>query len=426
MKVTVEKLKNSEVKLTVEVSDDTLQTYKKDAVNELQNQVKVDGFRPGHIPAEVLEQRVGERAFKAHMMEFALSDTYTKALQKEKIKAIAHPKINVVSETPFKYEATVAVLPEVKIKDSYKKVSVKAKDVKVEEKEIAEVMKNLLNRAKKWKDVEREAKKGDRVEIDFEGFDTGGASLEGTKSKNHPIIIGENTFIPGFEDNLIEMKKDEEKDFHITFPKDYHSKSFQNKEVRFHVKLNRVEEGEERELNDAFVEELTGGKQKTVKGLEEEVKAELSHEKEHAMEAEIENEIIEKLAEHFDAEIPETLIERETDLLLERMKSDVKRAGLKWEDYEEAKKKEGKDFRKEYRKQAEKQVLIRLGIEKLYDEEKIEVNADDVNEQIAEMEKHYPPEYAGKLKDFYEKDAKGKEQIESQLMLKKLLKKFRA
>lgn len=425
MKVEIEKLPKSEVKLTIEVSEDELQKYKAEATKEVSKHVKVPGFREGHVPYEVLIQHVGEKAFRGQMLEMALGETYEKALKQEKVHAVSYPKINIVSEDPFKYEAIVTVLPEIKLKKGYEKVSVKPKEVKIEKKDIEEVLKNLKKRSTTWKEVEREAKKGDRVEIDFDGFDMEGNALEGTSSKNHPVVIGENMFIPGFEDEVVGMKKGEEKDFEITFPKDYHSEKFKNKKVKFHVKVGMIEEPNEKEVDDTFAEELTGGKHKKLSDLEDEIKKELTHQKEHDEEIRLENEILEELMKYFDAEIPDALIERESEFLIDRLKQDIERSGMKWEDYEAMKQKDGKSIKDELRPQAEKQVLMRLGIEKLYEEEKIKVSEADLEEEIKHMLAHYPEDYGAKLKDFYKEGSQGREQLENQLMLKNLLKKFK-
>lgn len=425
MKVEIEKLPKSEVKLIIEVSEDELQKYKAEATKEVSKHVKVPGFREGHVPYEVLIQHVGEKAFRGQMLEMALGETYEKALKEEKVHAVSYPKINVVSEDPFKYEAIVTVLPEVKLKKGYEKVSVKPKEVKIEKKDIEEVLKNLKKRSTTWKEVEREAKKGDRVEIDFDGFDMEGNALEGTSSKNHPVVLGENMFIPGFEDEVVGMKKGEEKDFEITFPKDYHSEKFKNKKVKFHVKVGMIEEPNEKEIDDSFAEELTGGKHKKLSDLEDEIKKELTHQKEHDEEIRLENEILEELMKYFDAEIPNALIDRETEFLIDRLKQDIERSGMKWEDYEAMKEKDGKSIKDELRPQAEKQVLMRLGIEKLYEEEKIKVSEADLEEEIKHMLAHYPEDYGTKLKDFYKEGSQGREQLENQLMLKNLLKKFK-
>lgn len=426
MKVEIEKLPKSEVKLTIEVSEDELQKYKAEATKEISKHVKVPGFREGHVPFEILVQQVGESAFRGQMLEMALGETYEKALKQEKVAAVAYPKINVVSENPFKYEAIVTVLPEVKLKKGHEKVSVKAKEVKIEKKEIDEVLKNLKKRSTTWKEVERAAKNGDRVELDFDGFDMEGNALEGTSSKNHPVILGENMFIPGFEEELVGLKKGEDKDFEITFPKDYHSDKFKNKKVKFHVKVQMVEEPNEKEMDDAFAEELTGGKHKKLADLEDEIRKELTHQKEHDEEIRMENEILEELMKYFDAEIPDALIERETELLIGRLKQDIEKSGMKWEDYESMKEKDGKSVKEELKPQAEKQVLMRLGIEKLYEVEDIKVTEDDLEEELKHMLAHYPEDYGAKVREFYKPGAQGREQLENQLMLKNLMKKFKA
>lgn len=424
MKIEIEKLPKSEIKLTIEVSAKKLESFKSKTVAELQNQVEISGFRKGHTPEDVLIKHVGEGAFKSHMLEIALEETYQEAIKEHKLSPISYPKINIVSQDPFKYEAVFTSVPEIEIKKGYEKVAVKPKEIKVEKKEMEEVLNNLQKRSTKWNFVEREAKKGDRVEIDFDGTDMDGLALEGTSSKNHPVILGEGYFIPGFEDEVVGMKKGEEKDFAVTFPKDYHSEKFKSKKVKFHVKLNSIEEAEERKLDDAFAEELTGGKHKTLKDLEKEVEEELKHQKEHDAEVQSENEVIEKLAEYFKAEIPETLIERETDFLIDRLKGDVEKSGMKWEDYQKAKEDKKEDIKKTLRPQAEKQVLIRLGIEKLYEMEKISVSEGDINEELKHIFAHYPAEYQSKVAEYYKVGAPGYNQMENQLMLKKLVKKF--
>lgn len=424
MKVNKEKLEKSQIKLTIELEPEALIKYRSEAAKELQDKVNVPGFRKGHMPIEVLEKHIGEQSFLAHTIEIALSDSYEEAIAQEKIQPLEYPKINVVSHNPLKYEATVSVMPEIEIKKGYEKVKVKQKKVEIKKEEIDQVLENLKKQSLKWHDVERASKKGDRLEVDFEGKDETGVPLDGTKSKNHPIIIGDNNFIPGFEDELIGLKKDEEKDFDIVFPKDYHNKAFQSKKVKFHIKVGRIEEAEDLKVDDKFVEEFTKGKHKTLKELEDEIKKEITHQKEAEMDVEMENEAIEKLAEFVKAEVPDILIEREIDYILNGFKSDLKRRGVTWEDYLKTKNKEEKELRKEYTKQAEKQVVIRLGIEKLYELENVSVDDKGIEGELTELLKNYPPEYADKIKDSHKEGTKGREMLTNRLMLKKLLQKF--
>jgi len=247
--------------------------------------------------------------------------------------------------------------------------------------------------------------------------------LDGTASKNHPVILGSNSLIPGFEDEVIGMKKGEEKDFNITFPKDYHSKVFRSKKVKFHVKLNRIEESEETKLDDDFAKELTAGKHKTLKSLKEEIKEELKHQKEHDEEARLENEFLDELSKLIKAEVPEELLKRERDFLKGRIEKDLEQKGMNWDQYKEMMKGKKKDIEKEVASQAEKQVLIRLGLEKLYIDEKIEVSEKEVETEIGHMLGHYPAEYADKVRENYKEGSQARDQIKNGIMLKKLVKK---
>jgi trigger factor len=421
MKVQVEKLEKSEVKLTIEVSEEKINSYREKAVKELQGQVKVPGFREGEIPADVLEKHMGEQAFMGHVLDFAISQTYEEAIKQEKLKPIAYPKIQILEQKPLKYEAIIPTLPEVKWKKDVSKLKVKRQKPKVEEAEIKEVLENLKKRSMKWNEADRPAKKGDRVEIDFDGFDEGGAALDGTSSKNHPLVLGEGGMIPGFEDAIEGMKKDEEKEFKVTFPEEYQAKHFQGKEVKFKVKLHKIEESEEVEINDDFVKEITGGNRKNIAELKEEIEEEVGKQKETQETGRLENEFLKSLADYVDIEVPDSLIDRETDLIIEKMKQDLSQRGVKWEDYEKEMKEQGKEMRKELAKTAEQQVLIRLGLETLYENEKTEVSDKEIDAEIEVMMGHYPPEFKTMMAERYKDGSQEKEQLRNMLMLRKLV-----
>ncbi|MEK7146051.1 MAG: trigger factor [Patescibacteria group bacterium] len=423
MKVEVQKLPKSEVKLTIEVPEKNMEEFEKQAAKELQEKVKVPGFRPGHIPLEVLKKQVGDNSFMGVVMDLAINESYEKAIKQEKILPVAYPKISIVSDKPLKFDAIVPVVPEVSLKKNVDKIKVKAEKVEITKAELEDVLENLSKRSQTWKDVERKAKKGDRVEIDFDGFDSEGIALEGTASKNHPVVLGEGTLIPGFEEEIEGMEKDEAKEFDITFPKDYHSKKFQSKKVKFKIKLNRIEEAEKTKMDDEFAEKLTGGKHKTLDSLKEEITSELMHQKEHGEENRLETDFLEKLADHVEAELPEALIEREKKYLKEKLQGDLDKRNTTMEAYEDMLKEKKKDLDKELSEQAEKQLLIRLGLEKIYEQEKIEVTKADVEKEIGHMLSHYPEAYAHSIKENYKEGSEQYEHLQNMLRLKKLVKK---
>jgi len=245
MKYEIKKDK-ANVTLTIEVEPSEILKHKKKACEDFSNEIKIDGFRPGHAPMHIVEQYVDKNHILAHTYEIAIQYSYADAVIKEKLQVVSHPKIVMKSDSTkdysegdenFKFEAEVAVMPEVALKD-YKSIKVEKSEPKVEKKEIDETIEEMQKYFTTWADVDREVKKGDRVEIDFEGFDPKEKDEKGehkvipnTASKNHPVIVGEGSLVPGFEDNLIGMKKGETKEFELTFPKDYHNKDFQSKKM---------------------------------------------------------------------------------------------------------------------------------------------------------------------------------------------------
>ncbi|MFA5793287.1 MAG: trigger factor [Candidatus Gracilibacteria bacterium] len=422
MDINLEKLEKSEVKLLIKLSAEEMEGYRKTSAEELQDKVNVPGFRKGHIPYEVLIEHIGEQAFLGQVLDIAIGDAYSKAVKEKDLHPVDYPRVNILTHDPLEFEATIPLMPEVKFKKDVKTITVVRQKPAVDEKDVKTVITNFLERFKKWTDVDRPAKKGDRVELDFEGFDETGVPLEGTASKNHPVILGSNSLIPGFEDEVAGMKKDEEKDFNIVFPKDYHSKPFQNKKVKFHIKLNRIEEGSEREASDEFAKEISGDQNKTMKDLEKEIEAELMHQKEHDEMARLENEFLKELIAHTEAEVPDSLIEREIDFLVNKLKEDLEKHKKTLEEYEEELKKEGKNLRDELKKPAFEQVLMRLGIEKLYELENPEVLEEEIEEEINHVLGHYPEQYKEVAKKNYEEGSEGRAYVKNNLRLKKIVK----
>ncbi|MFA6024748.1 MAG: trigger factor [Candidatus Gracilibacteria bacterium] len=423
MQVTLQTQEKSQIKVTVELTAEEMKAYRVKALAELQDKVKVPGFRAGKIPENVLVEQIGEQAFMSQVLDIALSESYTAALIQEKLRPVAHPKVEILAHDPLKYEALVPVLPEVKFKKEPEKLQLTRKEVEVKEEELEEVLQNFMKRTVEWKDLEEgAAQKGHRVEVDFDGQDMEGVPLEGTSSKNHPVILGEGSLIPGFEDELVGMKKGEEKDFEIVFPKDYHSEKFKSKKVKFHVKIGRIEEGKADELNDAFAQKVSGDEKKTLPALKEEIKHELHHQKEYQEDLRLENEFLKELLDLVEAEVPEALVEKEIDFLIERLKEDLKQRKQSWEDYEKEMKEAGKDLRKELEKPALEQVLVRLALERLFEMENPEVTEADIEEEIDRLLSRYPAEFRVMLKSRYAEGSREREMVHSGVRLRKIVK----
>ena len=385
----IKKLEKSQVEIKVTVSKEIMEQAEKKAADEISKDVKVKGFRPGHVPPKVLEEYVDKKYILAQTQEFAIQKSYAEIVVKEKIQVVSRPKVKVDTEDPLTYTATVAVLPEVEIKD-YKSIKVDKKDAKVTDKDIEEVLNDLKKHGTTYEDVDRAAKKGDRAEVDFEGFDKEGKALEGTKSANHPVILGGDSLIPGFEDKIIGLKKGEKKEFDITFPKDYGKADFQGKKVKFKVEVKRVEEAKESELNDELIEKVTGKKQ-TLEAFKKDIEKNIKAKKEEEEVKRRENEYVEKLLKATKVEVPAALVEEEADYIMRDVKGDVSQKGIQWEDFLKESKTTEDDLRKKYTPEAERRIKVRLALRHVIEAEKIEATDKEVQAELEKVKNFYPP-----------------------------------
>ncbi len=383
METNVKKLPKAEVEITVTFSEDEFKRDMEEAAKVLSKEVKIDGFRSGKIPYDVLVEHVGKDMVLNHALDTAIPRILTDIIKKEKLQVISRPRVDILSKDPVNLKVVAPVYPEIKV-DGYEKVKVKPKEVEVKEKDVDEALKNVQKQFIKWKQVLRGVKEGDKVEIDFEGKDEGGAPLEGTQSKNHPLIIGEKMMVPGFEDALIGMKTGEEKDFPLTFPKDYHKKSFQNKKVHFHVKINKVEEPELPEIDEAFIEKISG-KKTPIDEFRKNVKADLKEYKQSEEKKNAEQQLLEKFLKVTKTDFSDLLINEEVEYMIQQMKQDMQAKGLSFDQYLQYTKKTEEEIREEMKKEAIKRLTLRFGLNEIMEKEKIEISDKEVDKKIKQI-----------------------------------------
>lgn len=418
MNITVEKLPKSEIKVNIDLSLEETTKYLEKAAAQVSGMVKIPGFRPGQAPMEVLKKHVKEGTIEAHMLDLAIPETYTEAVKKEDLQVVSRPQVKIVSDVPLKYEATVAVYPEVKI-SGYDKIKVKPADSKVEDKDIDAVLEDIQKRQAKYTKVDREARKGDRVEIDFYGFDEGGAPLENTQSKHHPVIIGDNTLVPGFEDELIGLKKGDEKEFKVTFPKDYFHKPFKGKKVKFKVNVHEVEEIQKPELTPEFLKQITG-QDKTLDEVKKDIHENLEREREHAEKNRQEDEFLDKVADMVKVDVPNALLNEEIDGMLEEFKSSLEEKGLTLAQYLEQAKKTIEELRGMREKEAEKRLKLRFGLQQIFKHEEITATEDDMKKEMDTIMGLYPEAERDKLKKEYNEGSYLRRRLENKIMMDKL------
>ena len=257
MEITVEQQPKSTIKLSVTVTPEEMSGYFKRALQQVANEVHISGFRKGKAPRASLEARVGKHYVAHQAMDLALTDSYYQAVTEKNLKPIGRPKTEVaeadhekLEQTGMRYTATVAVLPEVKL-GKYQEVRVKPAPSAFEEKLVDETIEQLRKGRADSAQVERAAKAGDRVEIDFVGKHKG-KEVPGAKSENHPLVIGEDNFVPGFSEQVVGMKSGQVKEFPVKFPKDYHEQTLAGQAVEFTVTMRQVQEIKVPAFDDDF------------------------------------------------------------------------------------------------------------------------------------------------------------------------------
>ena len=427
MKVDIKKLPKSEVQLTITVPYDVYQKWEKKALEDLGKQVKVDGFRSGNIPEDVVRKNVSDDALKGTTLDYLFQQTYAEAVQKNDIQVIARPKVDIKTDIKkegddFVYEAIVAVMPEIKVGD-YKKIKIAREEAKVEPKKVEETLDMIMSRFAEWKVVERKAKADDRAELDFEGFDEEGKAIPNTASKNHPVVIGSKAMVPGFEDAIIGMSAGEKKEFDVAFPKDYHAKPMQGKKVTFKIIVKQIEEKEEQKMDEEMVEKVTGEKQ-NVADFKKRVEEDLKTEVEQKIKQEFENKVVTEIIKITKMEVPEALIDQELEGMLGEQKQRVKQQGLEWDKYLEHIKKTEEDFTKEMRGPAEERIKARLGVQHIIKDAKIEVSDKEAEEKAEEMIKKYPEAQQKAAREHFKTDEKAMHYLKHEMSADKLFEMF--
>lgn len=373
----VTKLKNSRVKIEVKANAADLAHAAEHALHHIAEQVTIKGFRQGKAPLPMVVQQAGKGRILSDLVDHALPEILAEVAEKEKLNIIEAPHYtleklcelnddgSLKEETTLEFTAEADVAPEVVVGD-YDKIKIKAQDVKpVTDKDVDEVLNQLRERGAHYHKVDRAAKKGDRVEIDFTGK-RNGIPEERMTSKHHPVLIGSNTMIQGFEDELIGKKAGDTHTFEITFPKDYHAKDLAGEKVVFDITVHQVDEKHLPEVDAEFAKNFGHD---TADELKEAIKQDL--EMRHAQEAKEANEsaTLEEFLKIVKLDVPQSLVEREIDRQVDTMRQQVAMYGMQFDDYLSHLKKTEEQLRDEMRPTAEKAVKIGLGLSVVVEKE---------------------------------------------------------
>jgi trigger factor len=376
MKVEVQKPAHSEQKISIELDQLEMEKYYQQALKRLSTQINIKGFRPGKIPTSVVEQHLSKELINNTAAEIAIPVSYTEAVQEHKIEAIGRPSVIIHSAIPLKYEAIIPIYPEVKV-EGYQKIKLIGKKVEVSEEELNEEIERLRKSNSKYIESDRPAQFGDRIEIDFDGFDESGVQLENTSSKSHPLVLGDRSFVNGFEDQIVGMTQGEKKEVKVTFPSDYFHEPFKDKVVIFKVRLVRHEIMNVPELNEEFVKKITK-RDKTVDEFKKEVKENLQKNKEYEETMRLQGEMLQKIVDVTVVEIPKTLLEEEIEHMIYTQKAEMKDRGVEWKQYLEATQQSEEEMRAAKKGEAESRLKLRFGLNEVFKQAKIEVSEQEI------------------------------------------------
>ena len=351
---------------------------------------KIDGFRPGKAPKEVFLKKYGKEALYMDAADIVLDGAYRKVFEDNKdLEIVAQPEIGLksIDEKGVEFTFKLTLKPEVKL-GKYKGLNVKKDSVKVTKEEVEHEIEHLRSHYAENVVKEGKVENGDIAIIDFEGFKDGKA-FDGGKGENYSLTIGSNTFIPGFEDQIIGMAKGEEKDINVTFPEDYHSEELKGQPVVFKVKVNEIKEVKIPELDKDFFEDLGMEGIDSKESLEAQVKENIKARRDADAENKYIDELLEAAAKNVEVDIPDVMISEEQDHILRQYEENLKMQGLTLEQFYQFTNSDEAALREQMKDEATKRVTYRLMLEAIAKAEKIEITDEKANEEAETLAKRY-------------------------------------
>lgn len=374
--------------LTITVPAEDFDKALDQAFNKVKKDIQVPGFRKGKIPRQMFEKRFGVESLYQDALDIVLPGAYSKAIDETGIKPVDQPSVDVKEIEKGKdlvLELEVTVEPEVELGE-YKGLEGKEIDAEVSEDDVNEQIEALLGQYAELVVKEGEVAEGDVANIDFKGFVDGDA-FEGGEMEGHDLEIGSGTFIPGFEDQLIGLKAGEEKDVEVTFPEEYQAEELQGKDATFKVKLNEVKEKEAKELTDEFVKEELEGFEgvETADEVKKQIEEDLKNFKEQERDYELRESLVVQAAENAKMEIPEAMVEREQQRMLQEYEQRLAQQGLNLELFEQISGQTKEDLLEQMKDDAFKRVRTGLTLQAIAQAENIEATEEDVDNELQKL-----------------------------------------
>ncbi|MDD3607509.1 MAG: trigger factor [Candidatus Moranbacteria bacterium] len=395
IKTEVQKQPGSKVKISFRVPFSEFEKFIKNAGVEMSQKMKIDGFRQGKAPFPLIEKTIGRQKLIEAGVEKAVKRIYVDTVLEKKIEVIGRPRIDIKKiawDNDLEFEAVSAIMPKVELNDWEEPIKsineeYKGKKYEVKKDEIERELDFLANQRAKLVAVNRPAQKNDQLQIDFEVYKDG-VAIEGGTARDHSVIIGKGGFIPGFEDNLIGLEANQEKEFDLDFPGDYHQKHLAGVKANFKVKIKLVQERQVPEIDDNFASGI--GKFKNLEELRKNLEEGIEREKEHRDKTIWQDKIVKKLIENTKTEIPEVLVESEVSRMEQELESSIAQMGLDKKTYFQQLKTTEENIKKQWRdKDAQDRVKAGLALREISRKKKIEPTKEEIEMRINQILQYY-------------------------------------
>lgn len=360
------------------------------AYKEASKKAHIDGFRPGHAPKKVFIKKYGEDNLLLDAADSVLEDAYKRMIDENKdLEIVAQPEVHLKSlgKEAVEFNFVLTTKPEVKL-GKYKKLGVKKEEIKVSKEEIDKAVEETLNRYAEAVLKDGAIEDGDTAVIDFEGFKDG-VAFDGGKGENYSLTIGSHTFIPGFEEQMIGMKKGEEKEINVVFPEDYHSEELKGQAVVFKVKVHEIKTTVIPKMDKDFFDDLGMEGIDSEESLRKQMEENIRAHKEHHAEDHFIDELLDAAIKNMEVDIPEAMIEEEVNRMIKQYEENLKMQGITLEQFYKFTNSDEALLRSQMKEEAEKRVSSRLLLEAIMKEEKIEVASEDVDKEASDLASKY-------------------------------------
>ena len=418
MKAALVKKEGNKVTLKITVDNNKFEEAVNKAYNKTKGKYNIPGFRKGKAPKVVIETQYGKGVFYNDAIDMLFPEVYPEAIKELNIDPIDRPDLDIEEiskDNGLVMVVNVEVKPEFEL-GAYKGIEISKVDNTVSEEDVEARLNEMVNRNARLTSVEDKAlENGDTAVIDFEGFENG-VAFEGGKGENYNLVIGSNTFIPGFEDQLVGKKAGEEVEVNVTFPETYHAENLAGKPVVFNVKVNDVKVKEVPALDDEFAKDTT--EFETLAELRADVKAKLEEQAKNAADAEMRNALVEKVSANTEVEVPEAMVQHQIDNMLMELNYQLQYQGLNLEQLLQMTGRGLDELREERRADAERLVKSSLVLEAIAEKENVEANDADVDAELEKMAAMYNMEVEKIKSSLRETDI---EDIKGQIKIRKTL-----